>query len=445
MKYTAINIGPIFKTIGLARKPRELWAASFLFSDLMRYIMEQVPDNVQVVSPARCNEQGTGVGLYPDRLFIKGEISDAEVKSLIKTAFNKFKDDVFDGADVSNYFSIMNVSVDVDEDYEAVGKLNKYLDLLELNVTASDANCIETIQGLIRKTYDSPLFKHGFASRKMDVETLTDIARVSLDGNVKKSFHNYICVVRADGDNVGKHLTSANLEGNLKAISEALLTFGLRAKDTIIEFGGMPVYAGGDDLMFVSPVVGRDGRTIFELLARLDDEAFDGVRKYIADASLSFGVFIGYHKFPLYEALEASATQLFGVAKNVIGKKAIAWTLQKNSGEQFAAAISRRNPELWDKFMNVVESTNDGNTVTAVAHKVREFAPLIEMTLSTGSDVRLKAMFDKVLEMKDTQYFKSVMEIMPVLYEKYTDKYADALYSILRTAKFIKGEDPIDE
>ena len=38
MKYSAINIGPIISTLGMARKPRELWAASFLFSHLMKCI-----------------------------------------------------------------------------------------------------------------------------------------------------------------------------------------------------------------------------------------------------------------------------------------------------------------------------------------------------------------------------------------------------------------------
>lgn len=30
MKYTAVNIGPIIGTINLARKPCELWSASYL-------------------------------------------------------------------------------------------------------------------------------------------------------------------------------------------------------------------------------------------------------------------------------------------------------------------------------------------------------------------------------------------------------------------------------
>ena len=44
MKYTAISIGPIIKTLAMARKPRELWAASYLFSYLMKCIYTAAED-----------------------------------------------------------------------------------------------------------------------------------------------------------------------------------------------------------------------------------------------------------------------------------------------------------------------------------------------------------------------------------------------------------------
>ena len=34
---------------------------------------------------------------------------------------------------------------------------------------------------------------------------------------------------------------------------------------------------------------------------------------------------------------------------------------------------------------------------------------------------------------------------MPTLYEVCKGKYPETLYAILRTAKFVKGEEPIDE
>lgn len=52
-KYTAINIGPIIGTISLAKRPRELWAASYLFSFFMECIINEiVKTKAKIISPA---------------------------------------------------------------------------------------------------------------------------------------------------------------------------------------------------------------------------------------------------------------------------------------------------------------------------------------------------------------------------------------------------------
>lgn len=447
MKYSAINIGPIVKTLGLARRPRELWSASFLFSDLMGYIINEVPKGVDIISPAVC-PPCSGVGLYPDRLFMKGDISDAQIEKMINDAWEKFDNDVFSGKNVREYFTIMNASVEADHDYEAVKKLNAILDRLELNVTASDYASRDEVLDLIQRKSGSPLFTHGVGSNKMPVESLEEIAEASLKAiGERKSFHDYVCIVQTDGDNVGSYVTSPSLSpGQLKSVSSALLSFGIDAKNAIEEFGGMPVYAGGDDLLFIAPVIGRDGKTtIFDLLANLDDVAFAGVKGHIPNASLSFGVAITYYKYPLYEALAMASNLLFAVAKNVPDKHAVAWTFQKHSGEQFSVTISRNNPVLWAEFMNVIDKTVDGNTVSSVAHKIRQFGPLVTRVLDSGASQRLDGLFDKVLEMKNNDYFRAVKDIMPTLYGVCPDNYSEVLYAILRTAKFVKGEEPKDE
>lgn len=54
--YSAINIGPIISTLGIARKPRELWAASFLFSHLMKCIYAEAEQaKAVIISPAMLN------------------------------------------------------------------------------------------------------------------------------------------------------------------------------------------------------------------------------------------------------------------------------------------------------------------------------------------------------------------------------------------------------
>ena len=58
---------------------------------------------------------------------------------------------------------------------------------------------------------------------------------------------------------------------------------------------------------------------------------------------------------------------------------------------------------------------------------------------------RLKALFDKILEDKGSSYHAAVREVMECLYDYSPVGYEAMLYSVMRTAKFIKGEDPKDE
>ncbi len=54
MKYTAITIGPIIKSLSIAHKTRELWAASYLFSYLLKSIISTIKSddpNIKVIIP----------------------------------------------------------------------------------------------------------------------------------------------------------------------------------------------------------------------------------------------------------------------------------------------------------------------------------------------------------------------------------------------------------
>ena len=74
-------------------------------------------------------------------------------------------------------------------------------------------------------------------------------------------------------------------------------------------------------------------------------------------------------------------------------------------------------------------------------------------------DIRLDSFFSKVLEEKDTPYFAAMKNVMKALYDhlaEYTpnapkgqdikkETFIQTLYSLLRTARFIKGEDAKNE
>ena len=462
-KYSAINIGPIIQTLGMARKPRELWAASYLFSHLMKCIYaEAEKQNVTIISPAKPKEDKNKVGIYPDRIYFKG---DVDIKTVISNAVCTLYYDILESKEIDlSYFNLMSSSCEAEKDSLAISQLNQQLDVLELCNYATDSNAALTIYNIISEKKDSPLFNMADGKYIKKIKTLEEIASAQRFGHPEikeKSHHRYFCVVQADGDNVGKTVSHKGLnDGEVLNISTMLVEFGLKATQLIEDFGGLPIYAGGDDLLFIAPVIGKDGTHIFQLLDTIENSAFKGVKdvvdtKELKDdkgnvikASLSFGISISYYKYPLYEALESARNLLFGEAKNINQKKAVAWSLRKHSGGTFDAAFSHKDDVLKKQFEDLLEATTDNDTVSAIAHKLRQEETLVDIVLASGKQDRLDVLFEKILEFdKDKAgYFDAVKAIMPTLYKVVgKENYIQTLYSLLRTANFIKGEDLHDE
>ena len=132
MRYSAINIGPIISTLGMARKPRELWTASFLFSHMMKCIYEEIEDNGGVIiSPAKPKLAVEKVGIYPDRIYVKGEVN---FEHILEDALASFYIDLFgkgNNPDLS-YFNVMAVSCEGDKESLAIADLNQKLDVMAI-------------------------------------------------------------------------------------------------------------------------------------------------------------------------------------------------------------------------------------------------------------------------------------------------------------------------
>lgn len=96
--YLAFTIGPIFQTITRARKTRELWASSYVFSLLMRRILEELPrENILLphVPQGSIPASDNGAGIWPDRCIVqitKGTLPD--VKAIIDKACEKLAGDL---------------------------------------------------------------------------------------------------------------------------------------------------------------------------------------------------------------------------------------------------------------------------------------------------------------------------------------------------------------
>ena len=499
MNYTAINIGPIIKTLSLARRPRELWSASYMFSYLMECIIAKVSQKkCTIIAPITGEKPDISVGLYPDRLYFSHDNNTSlDVEQILSDAWREFQKNVFEqNINSRDYFNLMHVTLQFEEQSHSVilAKLNDCLDLLELcafavNPQNGKKEPLENVYSLIAKRKESPLVEISTGNANMHMETLAEIAAAQLAGldgdkwgvfvknnrdenytddpysvfkSLKeyKSYHRYLCVVQADGDNVGKTVTSPNLSNDqLTNVSKGLWDYGKEASRLIKDFGGKAIYAGGDDLLFIAPLVGKDGNSIFGLFEKIEEEFNSKIRdvvvKMIGDKSdapsLSFGVAMAYYKHPLYEVLESARNLLFGVAKGGSVKNKVAWRLEKHSGETFSACYSKLDKGLDDAFKNLIRQTEDGNTVSAVAHKLKLNWTLVEKCLEADKEnignPRLDSLFAKMLEASEgDSYFNAVKDVVLNLYPaKDITNLADVLYTMLRTAKFIKGEDTKDE
>ena len=147
-QYTAINIGPISHTFSMARKPREFWLASYLFSHFMKCLINAISEKVEIMSPYVPNEElgRVGVGLFPDRAFFKST-DDIDIDALIKSGVFQFSKDIQQPVEtVQDYFNVMSVSISTDSDNKAIKELNEYLNYLELTNHAHSSQTAERMQ-----------------------------------------------------------------------------------------------------------------------------------------------------------------------------------------------------------------------------------------------------------------------------------------------------------
>lgn len=514
MKYTAINIGPVVPTISMGRKPREIWAASYMFSFLMECIIKQLPQD-SIISPAtletdeKKTDEKLGIGLYPDRIFVKGEV-DADV--IIDEALKTFEETTKINR---SYFNVMHVTIDGDDssnDAKTIKRLNQLLDCTELyNRPVSDGARNEVLE-LIQKKTGSPLFKQAFKSEnsdKFEIPYLAEIATKRLEtlnesvwkelcdkyrgkdsnndgdedsfyqelkNDFKKtynedyfSFYKYICIVQADGDNMGKIVSSISAD-NVKNVSKALLEYGKLACKEIKSYGGLPIYAGGDDLLFIAPVNGKNNN-IFGLIDKIDKLYADKVDKSIDDfrpnddydkpihTYLSYGLSISYYKYPLYEAFKSALDLLFEKSKKEVkGKNAVSWQLRKHSGSGFNGEISKSN-DIYNGLKAIIYASVEEKQISAIAHKLKNNENLLDILLNKylkdknydDLKARLENFYKKTMEdMGDNKYTALTRELLLKFMCAADEKtkietILENMYGMLRTAKFIKGEGDKDE
>lgn len=414
-KYIGITIGPIFDTIQDASSPAAMWFTSFLFSDLTRRICDKISGetgfgNVEIYSPYYAEEVDIyqdGVGKFHDRILFSVETEEVDYESRLQKLLKEVKVETavyFENLPqyekentekfLEEYLQIHYLIQDAVEE-NIILDLSDRLSALELITTFPKDNSQNPILKLLLGYVEgknelikrSNLYRDVRDKQQLEqdgkLRTIETIAQTDSSDGLKLS--RYFAVVNSDGDRMGKVLERLGNE-EVNQFSEKLFEHASSAAQKIKEFGGMTIYAGGDDLLFLAPVLGRDGKSIFSLCNTLRND-FARMMKEGDDIgpTLSFGVSIQYYKYPLYEAMEMSRRMLDAAKSGE--KNAVAVNLQKHSGQSLSLKISNENLDKIDQFLQLGENeTKDSQTFHSMIYSVEAFKGLYDQMFRNAQE-----------------------------------------------------------
>jgi len=505
-KYIALTIGPIYKTLAFARKTRELWGASYMFSYLMKKITETIPDK-NIILPSAETEIYTlkhnGVGLFPDRLIFNVENSRFDFDSFVqhiknvKTDFAKksFENNTDAQKFVNDYLQIYFFEHELNETENPILKLSPMLDAMELQAQFVGKEKQNHIATFLDRVNNSFLVEDAFNKTKQKFLYLLKISTEELNRNDEtkyklifqkaagketkeeqeliinnlktafkddfRSYHKYIAIVHADGDFMGKVI--GKLENkNLPVLSKSLFRYGKMSAQLIENYGGLPIYAGGDDLLFFAPVANKN-ENIFGLLNEIDErfkkeiienkELVEIIKtleteKHIKP-SLSYGISISYYKYPMNEALENSRNLLFDVAKkfktkNKVEKNAVAFRVLKHSGQFFEATFNKESDSYKSLLKLIAATSSENDILSSVPYKILSQPAVLQEIASdrTRIEYYIANNYNESVHKNYKDFFKNLADFIFHTFNEYDSKKSiDVLYSGLRMVKFLIQKD----
>lgn len=286
--------------------------------------------------------------------------------------------------------------------------------------------------------------------------------------------HQYVAVIYIDGDYIGSTLAKiGGIDSKLIDFSEKLLKFNTDTVTIINDYGGAPVYIGGDDTYAFVPLVSIEKGeqvTIFNLIKNIDiafGEHF--TENYAKDLgvvrpTLSFGVAICYYKNPLNETMQM-AHSLLKKAKNETGRNAIELVLKEHSGQQFSLSIKKCHDKSYKAIYEIIgsltkktfskedEDKQEKSFTNSITHKLKD--PLFKaLLLSVVNDRQrldefFKNSFNESIHRSETgiKYLSKIKDLITTIFTDYQGKNEvciENIYSTLRLIDFMH-KNPKDE
>lgn len=556
--HLALVLTPIHATIKKARKTRELWASSFIFSRTMYHLLSNASFGT-VIAPAFSAQKAHsyGAGIYHDRCLMKLNGSEMpDVDSWVNAAFKALAAELsttkktVTTAILRNLIQAEVVVADWGEEppENIVHELNRLLDNLELRThyqpKPPDQTLVQLLDEKIHSLYDvgyevgkSSIFLPMAGAQPARLPSVPEITLRELAGHpeetiqaaykdlVEKPFseqikllkgvggrakdlrkkiealkkqgetdfslledtllanesffqkckeeigeelkfrHKYLAVVILDGDGLGTAISALKKKGLLfEDFSKKLMAYSDEAVKRVVDYGGTPIYAGGDDLLFLAPVAMRYNtgpKDVLSLCAELDKLFRDEMKD--DTLSLSGGVFVSFYKFPLGEAV-TKAGELEKKAKKFevffnndderpdkkwkprFKKRAITFAVRKHSGQTFGTTCwlkASSFPKLKDLFN--FNDELEAAFLSSAMRRLQSMPTLLAEVARSGNVDRLAA-FKKHQFGKggrhEGAYLDKVLDYATAVFASYGDKetdeqLTDRIFAALRFHHFL--------
>lgn len=498
--YFIFTIGPIYDTLQKATGTRSIWAASYIFSYLIKNIAGKIQAAVgedNLVMPYTGIDPKNGAGLYPDRIIARIPNNEMfpQLKQLVKDEIAEFAKYVAgslneDKATVTTFMlqylrwncEILTLTEGENISFAAY----QCLDVKELSPVIPPPGRDYMFEFLNLSTTHF-LFQEGFNSSRVGFDSILEVAAKTLKNHnptlfekiihedenaiikqfkekftaVFKPHQKYIAIVHADGDNISETMELIGADqSKIKRFSQFLFDFSVSATKNILKYGGMPIYMGGDDMLFFAPIAVKTNpenqiQHILNICKELNDSFQEEYNKLKEELSIvvqvptiSFSVHVSYYKFPMYEALEQSRKDLRQRAKNKKlhkNKNTIAFTLRKHSGQIISADFE--NDALFQillKFIHKWINEKDPDLfLSSVATKLDILAPLLEAAVEEGvhtSHLLSKRLNEDVHSTKFEDFIEDLKAVVETFFQPNSLHKKEQLYTALRYIHFINSD-----
>jgi CRISPR-associated protein Cmr2 len=446
MNYIAYTVGPIYDTLYSAKKQtRELWAGSYFFSLFMRKLLGHIKDEFEILLPyvdEQCLNSTGYMGIFHDRFVARSQKSKDEIRKILDNKVGLV------------FAELAAIIKDESIQYELAGNMNNHsLIASEEDLKSVNENVIFAINTILdgmeqKRTFCFESEHNHIADFQTNIHSLKQKLGLS-DKLVFTSTQEiageqkYYAVVTADGDKMRNYVTKLTGNGdfsNIKTLSKNLYDFFTTDKSlytlTNIDFGGMLIYAGGDDVLAFVPIK-LGSHTFLDYITALDEKFKTVVAN---DTSLSFGVNIIYHKYPMRKAI-AQAFDLLHTSKEH-GQNSLTLQVTKHSGQTFSTTI-KMGEDKFAQFSSIVDGVFRETIALphSLHHSLKRYESAIVATYQNGSssDEMFKNVFNDAKGEKESAGLKRMQHYLDIC-KPSTQQAFDAFFSELSIIKFLRGD-----